>query len=217
MKQFFDTYVKQFKELPRTVLEIGSRDGNDAETLRIMSNLEPWKTYVVEPHPELYRLITINYPFFNVYPFAISEKAEVLSFNAIPSTQHPMHVVGTSSLLKKTTTAKAKNEGETHPERWIKVMSITGTNLLELIDKPEIDIVKIDVEGLSYQVLKSFGPDIRLLKALHIEVEMVEIWEGQHKYDEIQAYLRNWGFQEMYYRPAFWGGLQGDSIWVRID
>ena len=52
MKRFFDTYMEKFKTRPTSILEIGSRDGDDAEELRKYSQIESNNVYVVEPHPD---------------------------------------------------------------------------------------------------------------------------------------------------------------------
>lgn len=222
MKRFYETYAERFNSPPATILEIGSRDGNDAEYLRFFSSADPWNVFIVEPHPESFRSIIEKYPLFNVYNLAISDKPGVVKFNAIPPTQYPPSVVGTSSLLNRNKQLNIKNA--IFPERWINVLAIDGYTLLQLIDKSEIDAVKIDVEGFSWEVLKSFGDSIRVMKALHIEVELppLELWVGQ-KYHEDISYLMNWyNYEEKYYDGKYWQigtgeKCQGDSVWVRKD
>lgn len=223
MKRFFDTYVERFKIRPTSILEIGSRDGDDAERLRsyISPVLEPWNVFIVEPHPESFRNIITKYPYANVYNMAVSNKPGVFDFNAIPHTL-PQSVVGTSSLLKRNRNVSVPNQ--IFPERWVKVLAVTGKTILQLANRKEIDLVKIDVEGFSFEVLESFGEDIRLMKALHIEVEIppLVLWEGQKPYRAVQDIMIWYGFEEKYYDGKYWEAtngekLQGDSIWVRID
>jgi FkbM family methyltransferase len=223
MKQFYYTYVEKFKSNPVTILEIGSRDGDDAEALRVLSSADCGNVYIVEPHPDSYRNIINKYPLANVYNFAISNKPGVLDFNAIPLT-YPQSVVGTSSLLRRNRDISAPNQ--IFPEQWIKVLAVTGTTLLELINRHEIDIVKIDVEGFTFEVLQSFGDNVRLMKALHLEVEIppLTLWEEQKHYADVQYVMRWYGFEEKYYDGKYWGRidaggekLQGDSVWIRND
>ena len=215
MEQFYKAFLDHFKEPPISILEIGSRDGNHAEWLRKLGDIPPNLVNLVEPHPISFRNMVNNFPRAKSFNLAVSNKPGVLRFNAVPDIYN-IHVMGTSSILP---VAKSHDMDYSKypPPNWIKVLAVTGRTILELIDLPQIDMAKIDVEGLTYEVLESFGPDIRLLKALHIEVEMFELWEGQRLYAEIQQYLSFWGFYEMYYLPAFWGGRQGDSVWMRID
>jgi len=219
MKRFYNTYIEKFNSQPSSILEIGSRDGNDAEELRVYSQLPHRSVYVIEPHPQSYRNIIRDYPDFHVYEFAISNKPGVVSFNAIPHDQYTPSQVGTSSLLSR----NVKLMGNIPPV-WVKALAIKGSTLLQLIDRSEIDLVKIDVEGFTQEVIESFGDDIRLLKALHLEVEIfpLTLWEGQKHYDEVRRHMTWYGFEEKYYDGKYWpaphlgGNLQGDSVWVRM-
>jgi len=218
MKRFYSTYIEKFNSQPASILEIGSRDGNDAEDLRRYSQLAPKDVYVVEPHPQSYRNIINQYPEFHVYELAISNKPGVVDFNAIPQYEYTPAQVGTSSLLRRNERLMGNI-----PPTWVKVLAVKGSTLLQLIDRFEIDLIKIDVEGFTYEVLESFGDDIRLLKALHLEVEILPLtlWEGQKHYDEVRRHMFYYGFEEKYYDGKYWPlastgeNLQGDSIWVR--
>ncbi|MDP3980963.1 MAG: FkbM family methyltransferase [Chlamydiota bacterium] len=231
MKKFYDTFIEQFNTQPTSILEIGSRDGHDAEKLRSFGALPPESVYIVEPHPESYKNIIETYPKARVFEFAVSNQPGVIDFNAIPTApregwtpEQLIGLVGTSSALKKNYEIYRHIAGMTeerfnvnNPQRWVKVLAVNGTTLLQLINRSEIDLIKIDVEGFTYEVLKSFGDDIRLLKLLHIEIEKVQIWQEQHLYDEIKAHLEFYGFKELYYLPAYFGGNQGDNVWVRLS
>lgn len=214
MEKYYETFVNEFGRKPINFVEIGSRDGHHAEIFRKLGNIPTQQIVAIDPHPLSFRSIIANYPGFRAYQLAISNKPGIVRFNAI-SDEYNVHVMGTSSLLKIV-------EDKKHlypPENWIKVLAITGSSLLELIDWWEIDACKIDVEGFTYEVLESFGPNIRTFKSLHLEVEAegFQLWEGQHDHKEVGWLLSKWGFKEMYYQPLFWSGKQGDSIWVRID
>ncbi len=214
MERYFQTFVDEFGRKPINFVEIGSRDGHHAEIFRKLADIDPGQVVAIDPHPISFKSILTNYPNFRAYQLAISNKPGVVAFNAVPD-EYNVHLMGTSSLLKVA-------EDKVHlypPANWIKVLAITGEMLLELIDWFEIDACKIDVEGLTYEVLESFGPNIRTFKSLHLEVEEenFELWAGQHNHKEIGWYLSRWGFKEMYYQPLFWSGRQGDSVWMRID
>ena len=231
MQRFYNTFVEQFDTKPLSILEIGSRDGHDAEKLRAFGALPPESVYIVEPHPESYRNIIATYPKARVFEFAISDKPGVINFNAISTApregwtpENIMGLVGTSSILQKNYEIYRHIPGMTeerfgfnNPQCWTKALAVNGRTLLQLINRSEIDLIKIDVEGLTYEVLKSFGDDIRLLKLLHIEIEKIQIWKEQHLYDEIKAYLEFYGFKELYYLPAYFGGNQGDNVWARLS
>lgn len=217
MERFCNTYVEIFGHKPGSILEIGSRDGNDAETLRGLSKASSSNVFVVEPHPQSFKNIINKYPNFRAFELVVSDIPGVVDFNAIPWSYGEAEV-GNSSLLRKDSAVLEKVTGvKTHgPENWMKVLAVTGKTILKLINRPEIDVVKIDVEGHTFEVLKSFENDIRLLKMLHLEVELSQIWEKQHLFNEIKPYLRFFGFEEMYYIPQYYNGDQGDSVWRRL-
>ena len=62
----------------------------------------------------------------------------------------------------------------------------------------EIDLVKIDVEGATYEVLESFGSDINKLKFIHLEAEYVQFWQNQKLYSDVSNLLLGYGFKEAY-------------------
>ena len=62
MIELIDQYNKYFSTPPQNVLEIGSRDGDDAYKLKEYFNIPDSRTYVVEPHPKCIALIKEKYP-----------------------------------------------------------------------------------------------------------------------------------------------------------
>lgn len=213
MQNFFNLYKQYFNVLPQNVLEIGSRDGNHAEELRLLANLPPQQIFVVEPHPESAKRIRTTYPDFKTYECAIYNKPAILNFNAIPYIAGDDDVVGCSSLL-------ARNEQfisylYNNPEHWTKVIGITGTMLLELINQTYIYLAKIDVEGATYEVLESFGDNIMLFKMLHLELEKVSLWDTPHSADDIRKLLTYYGFEEVFCQDAW--AVQQDSVWRNLS
>lgn len=218
MEKYYQTFLEHFNGVkPNNILEIGSRDALHAEILQKMTDVPDNKVFIIEPHPASFSQIKKNFPQYKAFELAISNQPGVIPFNAIPADIWPDHIVGTSSILKTNTEYVSKYWGAPHPINWIKVLAVNGITLLHLIDEPEIDLCKIDVEGYTWEVLLSFGDQIRALKSLHLEVEWQEVWKEQHVYGEVQDLLKFYGFKEMYYIPLYLGGNQGDSVWMRID
>lgn len=218
MEKLFKSYVEHFGAPPQNILEIGSRDGHDAETLRTLAGLPPESVYVVEAHPDCVKAIRNTYPRFNLHHLAIFDKVGILDFNAIDYNQ-PLPYVGTSSLL-------VRNEAQFDPnsdmyniviesnKRWVKVVGITGQMLLQLINQREIDLLKLDVEGVTLEVLQSFGADLRLIKMIHTEGELYEVWKGQHQVNDVVEYMKYMGFEEVYRVQNYYN--QVDIIWRRL-
>jgi FkbM family methyltransferase len=82
-----------------------------------------------------------------------------------------------------------------------------------------VDILKIDVEGGTLDVLEGLGEFAGGLKALHVETEAVPFFRGQRLDDAVTAVLSGHGFQiiQREGRQGVTGkivGQQYDTIWV---
>jgi hypothetical protein len=74
-KFFVEPHIKSFSQFNlwngKKVLEIGSRDGDDAFKLKELFGLKNEDIWVVEPNPNQIKIIETNYPNFNLTPMAI--------------------------------------------------------------------------------------------------------------------------------------------------
>lgn len=190
---------------PQTILEIGSRDADDANILRELFNIDSQNVYVVEPNPPQQLVISNKYPSINLIKKAIFNKAGKLKFNAV-NIGDP----GISSLLDRTDFYYAFNA---HP---IEVDAITGEELMKEINK-EIDLCKIDVEGAAFEVLEGFQNEIIKIKSLHIECEHRPVWKNQKFYPQIKTYLQKNNFVQIYFHYVNDVPQQSDSIWVNAN
>lgn len=190
---------------PKNVLEIGSRDGNDANELRIFFGLAEENIWIVEPNPIQQEKIKNKYPNFNLIKKAIFNQSKELLFNAVTETS----MVGISSLLER-----KDNIYEHINTKKILVKTILGADLLNLIGV-DIDICKIDVEGATWEVLESFGSKIKQIKSMHIECEHKIIWENQKLYKDVKDILTKNNFIEVYFNYCNNTPIQSDSIWVQ--
>jgi FkbM family methyltransferase len=202
-------YYKIIKEKtsidPKTILEIGSRDGDDANILKELFNINDSDVWVVEPNPKQQIKIFDRYPNFNLVKYAVFNEEKTLIFNAI----NDSNLVGVSSLLER----NDKLYDNVNTDK-ILVKTILGKNLLKDINK-DIDLCKKDVEGATYEVLVSFGEDIKNIKSMHLENEHKEVWENQKLYSEVKSYLISRSFIEVHFEYVNNIELQSDSIWIQ--
>jgi len=196
-------YLKKYNIIPKTVLEIGSRDANDANFFKEQFSLKNENIYVVEPNPSQANIIRNNYPNFNLFEVAIDEHEGIKTFNQV--TSGGIDPIGTSSLLDRIDGWYERVETSK-----IKVNCITGKSLLDKIKK-EIDICKIDVEGLTYEVIKSFGKSINKIKTIHIETEHHIFWENQKLHSDVISLMNSLGFTLIYENG---NEHQSDTIWI---
>ena len=204
-------YINSIKELttiePKTILEIGSRDGDDANILKVAFNVSDEMVWVVEPNPKQQTKIKEKYPYFNLIEHAIYNEETTLKFNAV----NEYDLIGVSSLLERNDNLYDQIDCDK-----IVVKTVLGSNLLKDINQ-EIDLCKIDVEGATYEVLESFGDDIIKIKSMHLENEHKEVWKNQKLYDEVKNYLLSKGFTEIYFQYVNNVILQSDTIWVQTN
>ena len=205
IRRFAESYSTYFNEPPKNVLEIGSRDGYHADYLKKYFNIPDDKVFIVDAHPDCARLIRNEHPNYKVIEVAIAEKPGILKFNAIQNLD--LGSLGMSSLLPKT-------NGPVFGEKWVNVLAITGKDLIDLIDEPEIDLLKLDVEGLTYEVLDSFSLNLRKVKFIHTEAEYSQVWKNQKLYSDVCNLLTKYGFKEAYKVDVIEG--QCDTIWYRV-
>jgi FkbM family methyltransferase len=173
---------KNFK--PVSFIEIGSRDGNDANYISQFWRLNPSNCYIIEAHPICYQNIINQYPQFNVLNIAASNKTEPITFNAGVFGEEEN--IGISSILNRTYSPFISEQVE-----------IDGWRMEEVMGQLQIhsfNFMKIDVEGFGLQVLEGFGEKIKDTKYIQIELETQQVWEGQSYYDDAVLYLNNMGF-----------------------
>lgn len=207
MKPFVDQWNLHFNHAPKNVLEIGSRDGDDAHALKEAFNIPNDKVFIAEAHPHCVDYIKSRYPDYNLYGMAVALENGVTKFNAVFTPD--LGTLGMSSLLSRT--------DESFPENWLEVETITGKSLMDKIGEPELDLVKIDVEGYTYEVLKSFGDDLSRINMMHLEVEHYPFWKNQRLYDDVRELLTQYGFEECYRFDYVYeeGKVQSDVIWKK--
>jgi FkbM family methyltransferase len=203
MNNYANLIIEKTNINPNIILEIGSRDGHDAEILRSRFELNGKNVYVVEPNPNQQQYIKNIYPNFNIIPFAIYNKNGVMKFNKV----NDYDLIGISSLLDREDHIYSNINSEI-----IDVDVINGDGLMDLLGV-DVDLCKIDVEGATYEVLESFT-NISRIKSMHIECEHKEIWNGQKLYDDVKELLISKGYIEIYFNYVNGVPIQSDSIWV---
>jgi FkbM family methyltransferase len=173
------TILKQYFT-PTSVIEIGSRDGHDAHDICQFFNIDPKNCTIVEAHPELYKIICETYPQYTVHNYAASNANGTVEFRA-GIVGHEANV-GVSSLMIH------KSYKHNHEKVQVEMRRMDSTPL-------HYDLLKLDVEGHAYEVLEGFGNQLHNIKAIAVETEEIEIWEGQKTHNQIQEFLESKGFK----------------------
>lgn len=186
----------------KIIFEIGANYAQDANMMRLMFGAKDEDIYVFEPHPELFKYIEDRFD-FNAYNVAVGDKNSEIDFflSDFKSVNS-----GSSTCMPYQFTDKLKK---------IKVPMIRMDTFLEENQIEEIDFVKVDVEGVDYEVLSGFGKYINRIKCIQTEAEQFVRTEGQHTFEDICKLLIDSGFELVKYYNR--NGVQSDSLWIRKD
>lgn len=184
------------------VWEVGSRDGRDGVELasRIYSGTQDWfwtsaKVVCLEPNPAQAAIIRSEFPEVEVFEVAASNENSEADFIVYKGDEG---AVGSSSLNLDW---KADDlEGD--------IIKVKTVRLDELIGDEKIDIMKIDCEGHSMEVLEGLGDKLNQIKVFHIETEK---WTDSNI--KVKAFMIGRGFT-LVDETEQYGGMP-DQVWVR--
>jgi FkbM family methyltransferase len=187
-------YYRRFAKQPTaTIWEVGSRDGHDGDFLGRMIASD-YRVVAFEPNPDQAAVIRRNYPGMVVYELAASDVDGVADFMVYEGSEGD---VGSSSL----------NLGWKGDDLAGHVIKVKTVRLDGVLGDETVDIMKIDVEGHSLQVLHGLGDKLSQVKVLHVETET---WTGSDH--AVIDYLssRGWILCDV---QEEWGGMP-DQVWA---
>lgn len=190
-----DTYLKNFGMSKAPVVwDVGSRDGDDG--FELMERISAgWRAQqkstvvCVEPNPAQAKIIREKYPRAIIHEFAVGDKPRRAKFKVYHGNEGD---VGSSSLYM---TWKKGSGLRSH------IINVQVVKLEDIVSDEIIDIMKIDVEGYSYQALKGLGDKLDQVRVLHVETE-----EDRKTDVKIRHYLekRGWVITDV---SEQWGGM----------
>lgn len=205
MRDWINLVEKQGTFKVDTIMEIGSMDGEDADTLA--DYFKPDRVIILEAHPKHAIEIADKYDEFEVYNIAASNDNGEVTFYAVTAGSDNQ---GMSSLLPR------QDNYPSHETEYVDV-TVQSTRMDRFCIEREItsiDLLKIDVEGFPYEVLQGFGDMIWNVKCIHIECEHESVWKDQKLYADVEQYLIGKGFIPVSIRIGF---PQSDSVWVKKE
>lgn len=198
-----ELYRNKIGPTANTILDIGSRDGNDANFLS--EQLLSKNVYTFEANSKCVALIKNRHPHFkNIYG-AVSNYNGTAMFNRVDSPD--WDAVGTSSLRDRT--------DSWYDDKSEKV-EVPVKRMDTLISKYSIpspmDLVKIDTEGCSFEVIEGFGNEITNVNMLHVENETYGYWKDQKLSDDVSELLSSAGFSLIHSHN--FGTNSVDQVWI---
>lgn len=186
------------KDQISVIFEVGALDAKDA--LLLKNEFPKANVFAIEGLADNYN----NY---------MKDLKEITPINAIICDRD-----GTIDYHKKTINGihGIFNRGDQYPGEIIKdVPCCTMKTLCKEYNLDFIDVIKIDVEGATYEVLKGIGDLLSTIKMMHIETETIPYFQGQKLHHEVIELLEENNFLMIDFTSCSIGnGTQCDSVWV---
>jgi len=198
-KEFVSLINDRFKHNEiKNIMEIGALDGKDSMFYK--SEYPNANVYTIEG---LYE----NYIKF------IKDNKNVVGINVVITDYdgyvdyHKKNINGIHSIF---------NRGDEYGTEIIKSVDCkTFNTLCNEYDIDNIDFIKIDVEGASYEVIKGMGDRIKDIKMMHIETESYPFFKNQKLHSDVCELLEENNYQMIDMTSVnISNGKQHDSVWL---
>lgn len=179
-----------------TIMDLGSMDGTDS--LYLKSQFPNSKVYSIEGLPQNYDIYLKNLK-------------EIIPINTIISNYngninyYVKNINGIHGILDR---------GQEYGSTILNLPCITLDKLCEDLNISHIDILKIDVEGATFEILDGAKNILSMVKMLHIETEDYPFFSGQKLHNEVINFLLSKKFKiiEMKRVEILPGKFQYDTI-----
>ena len=206
-------YRKFFGEQAYIIFDVGTRDGEDAHYLSNSLNKYGTDVFAIDANPDMATDTKMNYPYMNVISTAISNYNGTTKFQKVEHER--MDYVGCSSIYAD---KLVKQEDIKDHVQIIEVPVTTMCDLLIDLDlhKSIIDLVKVDIEGYTYEFLDGCRSTLKNIKCLHLETEQYSTHPYHKNSQYIKEYMNNAGFYlaDLSYE---WGWHIEDQIWINKE
>lgn len=207
-------FRKFFGEGAKIIIDVGTRDGKDLAYLSNKLGKDNINRLIaIDPNPDAVKKTVENFGFMEVYQNAISNFNGTDMFMKI--THEREDYEGCSTLYSSRIANQVDLQG--HIEQ-IPVFVLTMDYFLNTIGLTDgiIDIVKVDTEGYTWQVLQGFKNNLKNVKLLHLETEKKKTHSDHRNSFYVQSFMEENGFYlaDISYE---WGWDIEDQIWVNKE
>ena len=200
---------------PRTILDIGSLDGADANEL---SRIFPEATiHCFEPDPMNYFLLRKNTERnrrIKTHQLAVSDQRGTATFHASGTEADAYHKRASGSLL-----APLSSATDWWPDlQFERVFEVEATTIDDWASEhgvKSIDLVWMDVQGAEFRVLTGMKDLLRHTQCIVCEIWMQPAYAGAATLPHIQQFLESEGF----YMTRLWRNtnkIDGDALFQRV-
>ena len=201
-----DKYKQYFDNEASVIFDVGSRDGDDAAYL--MDRLGAEHVYAIDANPIAIEQIKDKHPDFNTFFTAVSEYDGTTEFVQIVSDDKDH--AGSSSIENYSFFEEATYNTITVPITRMDTF-IEKHGLQETI----LDVVKVDIEGYSYEFIMGMGEYVNNVKLFHLETEMFDRHPGHKNNNLVIDLMTERGFL-LCHTSYQWENIQ-DQIWINSN
>jgi FkbM family methyltransferase len=206
LQEVVDIYQKYFDDEADIIIDLGTRDGDDAAFLA--QKLNGKNIYALDAREDAIKLTKQRYPEFNVIKACISDiDGNAIDFYEVISDHKDYS--GSSSIYNE------KLFRPEYPHKVIRLKTMTMETFCRIyhIDKRDIDIIKVDIEGFTYQMLLGMKEKIYNTKLFHLETEKWSTHADHKNSQEVAEFMINHGFKLVSVQYE-WGPDIEDQIWI---
>jgi FkbM family methyltransferase len=187
------------------IIDVGTRDGDDA--FQIATALDSKEIYAIEARQEAAQEAMTKYPSFDVSNIAISNFSGVTDFYSIISDDKDY--AGSSSFYNN------KFTRQEYPHKIIQVNTVTMDQFIEGkgLEGRFLDVVKVDIEGYTWELLDGFTKHMNNVKLFHLETEKVSTHSNHRNSEEIKDFMfsKNFILAGTQYE---WDKEIEDQVWI---
>lgn len=206
-------YRKFFGEHASVMFDIGTRDGEDADYLFQSLNQYGANVYAIDANPDMCKKTKMDYSHLRVIHTAISNYEGTTKFQKVEHERKDY--VGSSSIY-----ANKLVEQEDIKDHVVEI-EVPVTTMLNLLAGLElhdsiIDLVKVDIEGYTYEFLEGCYDRLKNIKCLHLETERYSTHPNHKNSEEVKNFMQSAGFYlaDVSYE---WGWHIEDQIWINKE
>lgn len=198
MKRFADIAQSHVQRPIKVIVEIGSLNGNDARYLQ--KRFPDAAVYAIEGLRENYN------------QFMKGREDGLHYINAVVADrdgQTPYHIKNVNGIHG------IFDRGKKYGTRVRQEDCYTMSSLREVYEIPNIDMMKIDVEGATLEVLEGMEADLEKVSIMHLETESVQYFQGQRLHPEVAGWLQERGWKLLEKKALrIMDGVQYDTVWI---
>lgn len=193
----FVKLIKEYCPNPRCIVEVGSMDGKDS--LFFKETFPDAEVYAIEGLPENCEIIKKIKCINSIQAVISSQDGNIKFYKKDINGLHGIY-----------------DRGSRYGTQVIDMPCFTLKRILKENGINKIDIMKIDVEGATFDVLKGMEDRLDEVKIMHIETESYPFFEGQKLHKDVEELLLNKGFElvQMSQVKINENGFQHDSVWA---